>query len=152
MPPIYLYRRPPTCCALTTRMISSPVSVCTGGSRSIDGGTGNGPSPLLPQLYPPTIFSFLALSPLRALSGRLSPTRVSISAMANLESHIAGNWYSVPDLSLRDHRFTVPLDYSASSSTSIAVFAREVVAGNAFFLPGFIGSIYFFPDVQGCKE
>ncbi|XP_074557521.1 uncharacterized protein LOC141813454 [Curcuma longa] len=51
-----------------------------------------------------------------------------MSAMANLEAHNAGAWYSVPDLSLRDHRFTVPLDYSASSSTNITVFAREVVA------------------------
>ncbi|XP_042472942.1 proline iminopeptidase-like [Zingiber officinale] len=91
---------------LASPMISSPVSICIRGSRSID-----------------------ALNPLRALSGRLSPTRVSISAMANLEAvHNAGTWYSVPDLSLRDHRFTVPLDYSASSGANIAVFAREVVA------------------------
>ncbi|OIT35988.1 hypothetical protein A4A49_35488 [Nicotiana attenuata] len=44
--------------------------------------------------------------------------------------HIAGGWYSVPDLRLRDHRFNVPLDYSLdhSSTPKITVFAREVVA------------------------
>lgn len=46
--------------------------------------------------------------------------------------HGAGNWYSVPELRLRDHRFSVPLDYSLDRSISpkISVFAREVVAGN----------------------
>ncbi|KAJ4956762.1 hypothetical protein NE237_013545 [Protea cynaroides] len=44
--------------------------------------------------------------------------------------HTAGNWYSVPELRLRDHRFTVPLDYSidGSNSPKISIFAREVVA------------------------
>lgn len=45
--------------------------------------------------------------------------------------HVTGNWYSVPELRLRDHHFTVPLDYSLRSSPScpkINVFAREVVA------------------------
>ncbi|XP_058100166.1 uncharacterized protein LOC131245026 isoform X2 [Magnolia sinica] len=44
--------------------------------------------------------------------------------------HTVGNWYSVPDLKLRDHRFTVPLDYSARDSFphTINIFAREVVA------------------------
>ncbi|KAM7472244.1 hypothetical protein LguiA_010427 [Lonicera macranthoides] len=44
--------------------------------------------------------------------------------------HAAGDWYSVPELRLRDHRFTVPLDYSCdrASSPKISVFAREVVA------------------------
>lgn len=47
-----------------------------------------------------------------------------------MSSHVAGSWYSVPDLRLRDHRFTVPLDYSIDSPSSpvITVFAREVVA------------------------
>ncbi|KAJ4798165.1 Proline iminopeptidase [Rhynchospora pubera] len=40
--------------------------------------------------------------------------------------HTIGEWYSVPDLRLRDHRFRVPLDYSARETT-ISVFAREVV-------------------------
>ncbi|KAG9445498.1 hypothetical protein H6P81_011626 [Aristolochia fimbriata] len=43
------------------------------------------------------------------------------------ECHKVGDWYSVPDLRLRDHWFTVPLDYSSSGHT-ISVFAREVVA------------------------
>lgn len=46
--------------------------------------------------------------------------------------HVTGDWYSVPELRLRDHRFTVPLDHSRGphSSPKITVFAREVVAGN----------------------
>ncbi|OMP00327.1 putative Proline iminopeptidase [Corchorus olitorius] len=48
--------------------------------------------------------------------------------------HVAGNWYSVPDLRLRDHRFTVPLDYKdREASPKISIFAREVVSGG----PGF---------------
>ncbi|XP_015961876.2 uncharacterized protein LOC107485849 isoform X1 [Arachis duranensis] len=45
--------------------------------------------------------------------------------------HVTGEWQSVPELQLRDHRFTVPLDYSRGthSSPKITVFAREVVAG-----------------------
>ncbi|KAK4266910.1 hypothetical protein QN277_023769 [Acacia crassicarpa] len=44
--------------------------------------------------------------------------------------HVSGNWYSVPELRLRDHRFAVPLDYTLDlhSSPKISVFAREVVA------------------------
>ncbi|XAR54013.1 Prolyl aminopeptidase [Bertholletia excelsa] len=43
--------------------------------------------------------------------------------------HVAGNWYSVPELRLRDHCFTVPLDYSLyhRACPKITVFAREVV-------------------------
>lgn len=46
--------------------------------------------------------------------------------------HVTGDWFSVPDLRLRDHRFTIPLDYSLNdlNSPKISVFAREVVAGN----------------------
>ncbi|KAG0484721.1 hypothetical protein HPP92_008612 [Vanilla planifolia] len=46
------------------------------------------------------------------------------------DGHVAGDWYSVPDLSLRDHRFSVPLDHSDPDSAfnKIIVFAREVVA------------------------
>ena len=46
--------------------------------------------------------------------------------------HVSGDWYTVPELRLRDHRFTVPLDYSLNrhSYPKISVFAREVVAGN----------------------
>ncbi|KAF3441166.1 hypothetical protein FNV43_RR15077 [Rhamnella rubrinervis] len=48
----------------------------------------------------------------------------------SLPEHVAGKWYSVPDLRLRDHRFTVPLDYSVDQRVSpkISIFAREVVA------------------------
>ncbi|GJV01045.1 RNA-directed DNA polymerase [Tanacetum coccineum] len=42
--------------------------------------------------------------------------------------HVAGEWYSVPELRLRDHHFTVPLDYSVPQSPKITVFAREAVA------------------------
>ncbi|CAN1160023.1 Proline iminopeptidase [Linum perenne] len=44
--------------------------------------------------------------------------------------HVVGPWYSVPDIRLRDHRFTVPLNYSSvdcNSSPKLTVFAREVV-------------------------
>ncbi|KAJ9563378.1 hypothetical protein OSB04_008538 [Centaurea solstitialis] len=57
-----------------------------------------------------------------------------LAAMAtnssSVSEHVAGAWYSVPELRLRDHRFTVPLDYSQSQSQSpkISVFAREAVA------------------------
>lgn len=46
------------------------------------------------------------------------------------KEHKVGSWYSVPELSLRDHRFSVPLNYKSPGSV-ISVFAREVVgAGN----------------------
>ena len=65
-------------------------------------------------------------------------------AAATSELHTAGDWYSVPDLSLRDHRFTVPLDYSAtdaaSSAAKITVFAREVVAGENLRPPSLFSS------------
>ena len=53
-----------------------------------------------------------------------------------ISDHVIGKWHSVPDLRLRDHRFTVPLFYSAdpataaaASSPKISIFAREVVSG-----------------------
>ncbi|PON91152.1 Peptidase S [Trema orientale] len=60
----------------------------------------------------------------------------TVTAMAgpgghHAPEHVVGKWFSVPDLRLRDHRFTVPLDYSADrsgASPKISVFAREVVA------------------------
>ncbi|XP_042489627.1 proline iminopeptidase [Macadamia integrifolia] len=44
--------------------------------------------------------------------------------------HTVGDWYSVPELGLRDHHFTVPLDYSIDrhNSPKVSIFAREVVA------------------------
>ncbi|EYU32175.1 hypothetical protein MIMGU_mgv1a0067462mg, partial [Erythranthe guttata] len=56
-----------------------------------------------------------------------------ITAMADNSAfagkHISSDWFSVPELRLRDHRFTVPLDYSIGdiASPRITVFAREVV-------------------------
>lgn len=45
--------------------------------------------------------------------------------------HVAGSWYSVPELRLRDHRFIAPLNYAIDrrASPKISIFAREVVAG-----------------------
>ncbi|KAL2468728.1 alpha/beta-hydrolase superfamily protein [Forsythia ovata] len=44
--------------------------------------------------------------------------------------HVTGDWFSVPEVRLRDHHFTVPLDYSLDHRTcpKISVFAREVVS------------------------
>lgn len=51
-------------------------------------------------------------------------------AAGNSPEHFVGEWFSVPDLRLRDHRFSVPLDYSANcrDSPKISIFAREVVS------------------------
>jgi hypothetical protein len=51
------------------------------------------------------------------------------------KEHVAGEWFSVPELRLRDHRFIVPLDYSADpkASSKISIFAREVVSGKYNF-------------------
>ncbi|KAM3195143.1 hypothetical protein ACQJBY_071298 [Aegilops geniculata] len=71
---------------------------------------------------------------LRFLRHRI-PTRMSMSssspaaaAAAAPAPHQAGPWFAVPDLSLRDHRFAVPLDHSSPSAPHITVFVREVVA------------------------
>ncbi|KAK2995835.1 hypothetical protein RJ640_006174 [Escallonia rubra] len=55
--------------------------------------------------------------------------RTKATGGSSSPGHVAGEWYSVPDLRLRDHRFTVPLDYSDGhpASPNISVFAREVV-------------------------
>ncbi|XP_008797149.2 proline iminopeptidase isoform X2 [Phoenix dactylifera] len=83
----------------------------------------------------PLRFPFRPPRPLRDLRlRRPAPPRHWRTAMAAATSELptSGDWYSVPDLSLRDHRFIVPLDYSAtdaaSSAAKITVFAREVVA------------------------
>ncbi|XP_061360162.1 uncharacterized protein LOC133304183 isoform X2 [Gastrolobium bilobum] len=54
----------------------------------------------------------------------------TLAAGHSSPEHVSGEWHSVPELRLRDHRFTVPLDYSVGhhSSPKISVFAREVVA------------------------
>lgn len=59
----------------------------------------------------------------------LNENRVAPEERSNQGEHVAGDWYSVPDLSLRDNRFTVPLDhFDPDSAAKITVFAREVVA------------------------
>ncbi|KAK8711315.1 hypothetical protein V6N13_146599 [Hibiscus sabdariffa] len=82
------------------------------------------------------------LSPLQSSSlRRFHLRRTSIHSLVTMSvsksdatSHstpeqVAGNWYSVPDLRLRDHRFMVPLDYkNRDASSKISIFAREVVA------------------------
>nr|XP_009405612.1 PREDICTED: uncharacterized protein LOC103988720 [Musa acuminata subsp. malaccensis] len=90
------------------------------------------PRKAIPSLAPPPARG-LSLAPGLGLPSpcRLPLPRISSMAVASVaapERHDAGDWYSVPDLSLRDHRFTVPLDYSAAAGSSITVFAREVVA------------------------
>ncbi|EEE65149.1 uncharacterized protein [Oryza sativa Japonica Group] len=61
----------------------------------------------------------------------------SSSSSSAAAAHKAGAWYAVPDLSLRDHRFAVPLDHSSPSPSAptITVFAREVVAAGKEDLP-----------------
>ena len=58
-------------------------------------------------------------------------TGANSSGGCSQSDHVAGDWYSVPDLRLRDHSFTAPLDYSLDCSTcpKITIFAREVVSG-----------------------
>ncbi|XP_027349480.1 uncharacterized protein LOC113861071 [Abrus precatorius] len=53
-----------------------------------------------------------------------------LAACDSSSEHVSGDWYSVPELRLRDHRFTIPLDHSRGphSSPKISVFAREVVS------------------------
>ncbi|KAH0467620.1 hypothetical protein IEQ34_002653 [Dendrobium chrysotoxum] len=64
-----------------------------------------------------------------AATSLLAENPIAHDERCNQDEHIAGDWYSVPDLSLRDNRFNVPLDYSDPNSTAkITVFAREVVA------------------------
>lgn len=75
---------------------------------------------------------------LRLTSCRIPPPRgaaaAAMSSSARAE-HEAGAWYAVPGLSLRDHRFAVPLDHSSpDSGATITVFAREVVAGRSRLL------------------
>ncbi|KAK0583381.1 hypothetical protein LWI29_036336 [Acer saccharum] len=86
-------------------------------------------SPRTVSLFPKTKLQYS--SSLRS-SDRTFAAMVGANAAAGKFSseHVAGEWYSVPELRLRDHRFTVPLDYSLdrSASPKISVFAREVVS------------------------
>ncbi|CAN6485809.1 unnamed protein product [Victoria cruziana] len=75
---------------------------------------GSSASPLLRRRPSTAIFSLV---------------RRNAASMSNKDEHTHGRWYSVPELRLRDHWFSVPLDYTSSdSSMRIFVFAREVVA------------------------
>ncbi|CAL5036954.1 unnamed protein product [Urochloa decumbens] len=68
---------------------------------------------------------------LRLSSCRIPPPRGAPAAMLSSATaeHEAGAWYAVPGLSLREHRFAVPLDHSSpDEGATITVFAREVVA------------------------
>ncbi|GMN45086.1 hypothetical protein TIFTF001_014276 [Ficus carica] len=91
-------------------------------------------APPLPQVSVPLI----PLTKTLYLHSRRTALR-NVTAMAennsiaagNSPDHVVGEWFSVPDLRLRDHRFSVPLDYSADcrDSPKISIFAREVVSG-----------------------
>ncbi|KAL3622165.1 hypothetical protein CASFOL_033576 [Castilleja foliolosa] len=61
---------------------------------------------------------------------RITPMSGAAASAVSSGSNSLSDWFSVPELRLRDHRFTVPLDYSLNGPTSskISVFAREVVA------------------------
>lgn len=67
-----------------------------------------------------------------AMSATIVTAKDKTVAADSGPTHVVGDWYSVPELRLRDHRFSVPLDHSLSNSSAspkISVFAREVVAG-----------------------
>ncbi|KAL0428807.1 UNVERIFIED_CONTAM: Proline iminopeptidase [Sesamum radiatum] len=85
-------------------------------------------STLAPPLLPP-LFKLLRFhSSIAKITSMAGTTTAAVSASDG--KHVSSDWFSVPELRLRDHRFTVPLDYSLDDSTSpkISVFAREVVA------------------------
>jgi hypothetical protein len=65
--------------------------------------------------------------------------------------HVVGDWFSVPSLLLRNHTFTVPLDYSRGlqSSPKITVFVREVVAGNSSYS---LNHTICFPWIHSCVK
>ncbi|CAA6661016.1 unnamed protein product [Spirodela intermedia] len=63
----------------------------------------------------------------RGGEGATATVGSSMMSQKEPQVHEIGDWYSVPDLSLRDHRFAVPLDYSSPDGPRISVFAREVV-------------------------
>uniref|UniRef100_A0A0A8ZV32 Uncharacterized protein n=1 Tax=Arundo donax TaxID=35708 RepID=A0A0A8ZV32_ARUDO len=66
---------------------------------------------------------------LRLSFHRIPPPRRAAAAMSSSAAYVADGWYAVPGLSLRDHRFAVPLDhFDPDCGASITVFAREVVA------------------------
>lgn len=86
-------------------------------------------SPCFRTPLPPLIKVFYFHSSSRPIAKITSMAGTAAASAAG--EHVTGNWFSVPDLRLRDHRFTIPLDHSLNDLTSlkISVFAREVVAG-----------------------
>ncbi|XP_027162054.1 uncharacterized protein LOC113762696 [Coffea eugenioides] len=92
--------------------------------------------PHLNSLFPPSRTSPSKPNPLFRtpnLTAMYSTAKAKAISADSSPDHVAGNWYSVPDLRLRDHRFSVPLDYSRNQSYTtttpkISIFAREVVA------------------------
>lgn len=88
---------------------------------------------LSPFSPPPLIRVLYFHSSRRSVAKITSMASNTAAAAASDGELISSDWFSVPELRLRDHRFTVPLDYSLhdiNSSPKISVFAREVVAGN----------------------
>ncbi|XP_031377419.1 uncharacterized protein LOC116192871 [Punica granatum] len=79
------------------------------------------------RLNPPAGLCGLGSRPF-AVCAAASMADSSSTTSGSSPKHVAGTWYSVPELRLRDHRFTVPLDYSLAASPKITVFAREVVS------------------------
>ncbi|CAA0842549.1 alpha/beta-Hydrolases superfamily protein [Striga hermonthica] len=88
--------------------------------------------PLSPFPVPPKSgIKFICLHSPSCSAAKTTPMEATAAAVAASDGqHRSGDWFSVPELRLRDHRFVVPLDYSLDVCTSpnITVFAREVVA------------------------
>ncbi|KAL2490319.1 alpha/beta-Hydrolases superfamily protein [Abeliophyllum distichum] len=88
-----------------------------------------------PTPYAVSLFPSLPLSKILYFqaSNRAVTTITSMAKTTNGGGggeHVTGDWFSVPEVRLRDHHFTVPLDYSLDHRTcpKISVFAREVVS------------------------
>ncbi|XP_059651331.1 uncharacterized protein LOC132298959 [Cornus florida] len=66
----------------------------------------------------------------RAISSVTAMNGTKTTAGDSSPDHVAGTWYSVPELRLRDHYFSLPLDYTLDHQTcpKISIFAREVVS------------------------
>lgn len=91
----------------------------------------NPPAFSLSPLRLSKVFQFYPSSrPLTKFMSTVDAT--AASATGGEGAHVTGEWFSVPELRIRDHRFTVPLDYSLdySASPKISVFVREIVSGN----------------------
>ncbi|XP_057499413.1 uncharacterized protein LOC130783683 [Actinidia eriantha] len=82
------------------------------------------------RLIPSRRLLFFGFSCRREVATVASMDGAKADAGESPPEHVAGNWYSVRELRLRDHYFTLPLDYSLDRRTcpKISVFAREVVA------------------------